>query len=85
MMVYPGMIFGENLDMTDIDTNICKKHDGYKAAVAMLPPAVKKLEQALTYILEDEQLEVTPKRIVMRKAILDQSERKLAAKKAAKV
>merc|ERR1712151_442658 len=83
--VYPGMIFGETNDMSDIDTNICRKHDGYKSAGAMLPPAEKKLEQALTYILEDEQLEVTPKRIVMRKMILDAGERKNAEKQAAKL
>jgi GTP-binding protein len=83
--VYPGMIFGENNDMMDIDTNLCRKHDGYKAAGSMLPPSEKKLEQALTYILEDEQVEVTPKRIVMRKTILDLSERKLAAKNAARL
>jgi len=81
--VYPGMIFGENTDGTDIDTNLSRKHDGYKAAGAIITHE-KKLEQALTYILEDEQVEVTPKRIVMRKMILDANERKTAAKAAAK-
>lgn len=85
MQVYPGMIFGESNEALDIDTNLSRKHDGYKAAIAMLPPAEKKLEQALTYILEDECVEVTPKRIVMRKKILDISERKLAAKNSAKL
>lgn len=83
--VYPGMIFGENNDMNDLDTNIARKHDGYQKAGHMLPPQEKKLEQALTYILEDEKVEVTPKRIYLRKAILDANERKNAAKKAAKV
>lgn len=82
--VYPGMIFGENNDMSDLDTNIARKHDGYQKAGVLAPPAEKKLEQALTYILEDEKVEVTPKRIYLRKAILDANERKLAAKKAAK-
>jgi GTP-binding protein len=81
--VYPGMIFGENNDTTDIDTNISRKHDGYRSA-SSFSYAEKKLEQALTYILHDEKLEVTPKRIVMRKAILDANERRVAAKQAAK-
>jgi len=82
--VYPGMIFGENNDSLDIDTNISRKHDGYKSA-GSFPTHEKKLEQALTYILEDEKLEVTPKRVAMRKAILDANERKNAAKQAAKM
>jgi len=82
--VYPGMIFGENNDSNDIDTNISRKHDGYQKAVGVSPPQEKKLEQALTYILDDEKVEVTPKRIVMRKAILDANERKNAAKQALK-
>lgn len=82
--VYPGMIFGENSDTSDIDTNISRKHDGYKSAGNIITHE-KKLEQALTYIQEDEQVEVTPKRIVMRKMILDAGERKQAAKAAAKL
>jgi GTP-binding protein len=34
------------------------------------------LEQAITYIEEDERVEVTPKSIRIRKAILDPNERK---------
>lgn len=83
--VYPGMIFGENGDTTDIDTNISRKHDGYKSAGNFAPAQEKKLEQALSYILDDEKLEVTPKRVAMRKAILDANERRNAAKQAAKM
>jgi len=82
--VYPGMIFGETNDLTDIETNISRPHDGYQKASGRSPAQEKKLEQALTYILEDEKVEVTPKRIVMRKAILDANERKNAAKQALK-
>lgn len=81
--VYPGMIFGENNASGDIDTNVSRKHDGYQTAAGFVPAVEKRLEEALSYILEDEKLEVTPKRIVMRKAILDANERKNAAKKAA--
>jgi len=83
--VYPGMIFGENNDEKDLDTNVSRKHDGYRAASNMAPPQEKKLEQALTYILEDEKVEVTPKRIVMRKAILDLNERRIAAKSSSRL
>jgi len=82
--VYPGMIFGECSDDKDIDTNIARKHDGYQKAASFPAPQEKKLEQALTYVLDDEKVEVTPKRIVMRKVILDPNERKNAAKQAAK-
>jgi len=84
VQVYPGMIFGESSSATDIDTNISRKHDGYESAKGVVPPAEKRLEEALTYILWDEKVEVTPKRIVMRKAILDARERKNAEKMAAK-
>mmetsp|Transcript_95502 Transcript_95502/g.169579 ORF Transcript_95502/g.169579 Transcript_95502/m.169579 type:complete len:665 (+) Transcript_95502:59-2053(+) len=84
IQVYPGMIFGESNSATDIDTNISRKHDGYQSAAGFSPPIEKRLEEALTYILADEKVEVTPKRIVMRKAILDERERKHAAKQAAK-
>mmetsp|Transcript_67143 Transcript_67143/g.140254 ORF Transcript_67143/g.140254 Transcript_67143/m.140254 type:complete len:694 (+) Transcript_67143:108-2189(+) len=83
--VYPGMIFGESGDQNDIDTNISRPHDGYQKAASRAPAQEKTLEQALTYILDDEKVEVTPKRIVMRKAILDPNERKTAAKMAAKM
>jgi GTP-binding protein len=83
--VYPGMIFGEvSSSKDDIETNISRRHDGYRSA-GNFSVAEKKLEQALTYINDDEQLEVTPKRVIMRKAILDATERKVAQKKAAKI
>eukprot|EP00929_Paragymnodinium_shiwhaense_P118634 TRINITY_DN90549_c0_g1_i1.p1 TRINITY_DN90549_c0_g1~~TRINITY_DN90549_c0_g1_i1.p1 ORF type:complete len:678 (-),score=187.98 TRINITY_DN90549_c0_g1_i1:440-2473(-) len=84
MEVYPGMIFGEHNDMSDLDTNISKKHDGYRSASGFIP-AEKKLEQALVYILEDEKVEVTPKRVVMRKTILDAKERQNEAKRQKKM
>lgn len=78
--VYPGMIFGESSDDKDVDTNICRKHDGYQKAASCSPPQEKTLEMVLSYILDDEKVEVTPKRIVMRKTILDNTLRKNAEK-----
>ena len=39
------------------------------------------LEQAIAYIDDDEMVEVTPKSIRLRKAILDPNERKKASRK----
>ena len=38
------------------------------------------LEQAISYIQDDERVEVTPKSIRLRKALLDPNDRKRAAK-----
>lgn len=83
--VYPGVVFGETNNLRDLDTNICRKHDGYRAAHSFLPPKEKTLEEALAYIRADEMLEVTPKRIAIRKRILDERARKLAEKKAGRL
>eukprot|EP00913_Durusdinium_trenchii_P034105 g31921.t1 len=64
-------------------SGVGRKHDGYQTA-ANFQTAEKRLEEALSYILDDEKLEVTPKRIAMRKAILDANERRIAAKAASK-
>jgi len=82
--IYPGMIFGETNDSSDIDTNVARKHDGYRAA-SNFTVCEKKLEQAMAYILTDEKLEVTPRRVCMRKAILDATDRKVAMKERAKM
>lgn len=44
----------------------------------MIPPRKLSLEQALSYIQEDELLEVTPKTLRLRKRILDPIARKRA-------
>ncbi|MBM4130892.1 hypothetical protein FJ250_07660, partial [bacterium] len=48
-----------------------------------IAPALKmSLEEALEYLNHDEHVEVTPKSIRLRKALLDENDRKAAAKKA---
>jgi len=42
----------------------------------LVPPKIFSLEEAITYIREDELVEVTPKWIRIRKRILDQGERR---------
>ena len=45
-------------------------------AVRLTPPRLMTLEQAIAYIAEDERVEVTPKSIRLRKALLDSNDRK---------
>ena len=49
---------------------------GKDEAVVLTPPIRMSLEKALAYVGEDELVEVTPKSIRLRKAILDPNERK---------
>ena len=80
--VYEGQIIGENAREDDMDVNPCKKKhisnmraSGSDDAIRLVPPVTFSLEQALEHINDDELVEVTPKSIRMRKAILDRTER----------
>jgi GTP-binding protein len=46
----------------------------------IVPPKVFSLEEALEYIKEDEYVEVTPKSMRLRKILLNEVDRKRAAK-----
>lgn len=89
--VYEGMIFGESYKDVDIDTNISHVYRPIagqgktEKGVGSWPVREMKLEQAITFIQDDEKVEVTPKRVVMRKAFLNPAERKAAARKAIRV
>lgn len=81
--VYEGMIIGENNRDNDLEINPLRskqltnvRASGKDEAIRLVPPKVMTLEQAITYIEEDERVEVTPKSIRIRKAILDPNERK---------
>jgi GTP-binding protein len=54
-------------------------------AIQLIPPREMTLEFALEFIEDDELVEVTPKSIRLRKKILNDQERKVAAKKPAAV
>ena len=80
--VYQGMIVGENSRASDIDVNITKekKLTNMRAAasdqtVRLIPPRIMGLEQAMEFIREDERVEVTPKALRLRKAVLAASRR----------
>jgi GTP-binding protein len=80
---YQGMIIGENSREDDLDVNPMKakqltnvRASGKDEAIRLTPPRRPTLEQAIAYIEEDELVEVTPKAIRLRKAVLNPSFRK---------
>ncbi len=88
--LYEGMIVGENAKPEDLEVNPMKskqltnfRSTGKDDAIRLTPPKVMTLEQAIAYIDEDEMVEVTPKSIRLRKALLDPNERKKAGRKKA--
>jgi GTP-binding protein len=83
--VYRGMIVGEHTRDNDLEINVLKgkqltniRAAGKDEAVRLTPPIRMTLEKALAYIADDELVEVTPKSIRLRKAILDPNDRKRA-------
>lgn len=75
--VYEGMIVGEHNRDTDLNVNPCRgkklsnmRASGKDEAVRLTPVIPPTLEQAIDFIREDELVEVTPKNIRLRKAIL---------------
>ncbi len=77
LMVYEGMIVGENSKTDDIDVNVCKKKHvtnmraaGSDESLRLSPPRQMSLEQCLEFISEDELVEITPKSIRLRKKTL---------------
>ncbi|PPR17724.1 MAG: hypothetical protein CFH43_00652, partial [Proteobacteria bacterium] len=80
---YDGMIIGENAKTDDLEVNPVKgkqltnvRASGKDEAVKLTPPRRMNLEDALTYVQDDELVEVTPKNIRLRKKGLDSHSRK---------
>jgi len=88
--VYSGMVIGEHGSKDDMEVNCTKgkKLDNMRSggkkedSTSLTPPRDMPIEAALSWIAEDEIVEVTPKRIVIRKKLLSADERKRAAKDA---
>ncbi|QFU17951.1 translational GTPase TypA [Microvirga thermotolerans] len=85
--VYQGMIVGIHSRDNDLEVNVLKgkkltniRTTSKDEAVRLTPPIRMTLEKALAWIQDDELVEVTPKSIRIRKAILDPNERKRAEK-----
>ena len=81
--VYEGMIIGEHSRDNDLEVNPLKgkkltnvRASGTDEAVRLTPPVIMSLEQAISYIDDDELVEVTPLAIRLRKRHLDPHERK---------
>ena len=81
--VYKGMIIGEHTRENDLEINVLKgkqltniRAAGKDEAVRLTPPIRMTLEKALSYIEDDELVEVTPKSIRLRKTYLDPNDRK---------
>jgi GTP-binding protein len=79
------MIIGEHTKPNDLEVNPCKSKQltniraaGKDDAIDLIPPRKLSLEQGLSYIQEDELLEVTPKTLRLRKRILDPIARRRA-------
>jgi len=81
--VYEGMIIGQHTRDNDLVVNVIenKKLTNVRAAgkddaLNLTPPIKMTLERALSYIQDDELVEVTPDAIRLRKRWLDPNERK---------
>jgi len=80
--VYEGMIVGENARADEMDVNPTKEKQltnhrasGSDDLVRLVPPRMMSLEQALEFITDDECVEVTPKSVRLRKALLSANDR----------
>jgi GTP-binding protein len=87
--VYQGMIIGEHNRGNDLEVNVLKgkqltnvRAAGKDDAVKLTPPMKMTLERALSYINDDELVEITPGAIRLRKRHLDPHERKRAERAA---
>jgi GTP-binding protein len=87
--VYQGMLVGEHSRGNDLEVNVLKgkkltniRASGKDEAVTLTPPMQLTLERALTYINDDELVEVTPKSIRLRKRLLDPNDRKRESRRA---
>jgi GTP-binding protein len=86
--VYRGMIIGEHAKGNDLEVNVLEgkkltnmRASGKDEATKLTPPIQMTLEKAMSYIEDDELLEVTPKTIRLRKLHLDPNERKKAERR----
>jgi GTP-binding protein len=86
--VYVGMIVGEHTRDNDLEVNVVKgkkltnvRASGKDDAVLLTPPIRLTLEKAMSYITDEELVEITPQSIRLRKRWLDPNERKKQERK----
>ena len=82
-MVYPGMIVGSHRREGDLEINVCKekKLTNMRSSTAEVTRRLNatvrmSLEEALSFVSDDELLEVTPLNLRLRKAKLSALERR---------
>jgi GTP-binding protein len=81
--IYEGMVIGEHSRDNDLEINVLKNKQltnirttSKDEAIRLVPPLKMTLEQMISYIQDDELVEVTPKSLRLRKTALDANERK---------
>ena len=81
--IYPGMIVGEHNRNNDLEVNLTRgkkltnvRASGHDESLRLTTARPLKLEEAISYIKDDELVELTPKSIRLRKKYLDSNERK---------
>ncbi len=86
--VYAGQVIGQNIRQDDLVINITKtkklsnmRSSGADDKVALAPPTKYSLEEWMEYVRVDEYIEVTPESVRLRKILLNEVDRKRAAKK----
>jgi GTP-binding protein len=89
--VYEGMVIGINSRKEDMTVNPTKnkkltntRASGSDDAIKLLPPKIFSMEEALTFIEEDELLEITPDALRIRKRILNETDRMRSRSKVSK-
>ncbi|NGX63898.1 MAG: GTP-binding protein TypA/BipA [Candidatus Anoxychlamydiales bacterium] len=85
--VYEGMIVGENSKENDLVVNAVKgkqlsnmRASGKDESIILTPSRSFTLEEAISYIEDDELIEITPKHIRLRKKHLSEVDRKRASR-----
>lgn len=85
--VYVGQVIAEHIKPGDLIVNATEgkkltnmRASGSDDAVRIVPKRQMTLEECMEYIQQDECIEVTPKKIRLRKVILDEEERKRSAR-----
>ena len=88
-LCYSGMIIGESNKNDDLEVNPCKQKVVSNVRsplkdenIKLTPPIEMTIEEYISYMKEDEVLEITPKSLRIRKSILNASDRRTAKKKA---
>jgi len=86
---YEGMIIGEHNREVDVNVNQCKEKkltnmraSGKDEAVVLSPVRPMTIERAINFIRSDELVEITPKSIRLRKAVLPAQKRRQSLSRA---